>query len=146
MQIKIKRTNITLTPNIEAYLDKKLETLQRFVDAGDGTALCEVEMEKMTHHQTGDVFIAEINLMLGGKQFRVVAQEATPMAAIDGAKDQMLLELGRNKKKERALARHAGAAVKAMQRGLDFAGELPRRGVRLAMWGRKEFRGYWPFK
>jgi len=146
MEIKIKHTNITPTPDVASYLDKKLEAFKKFVE-DDPTAICEVELGKTTkHHQTGDIFFAEINLMQGGRQFRAVAEEATPMAAIDRAKDEVLAELGRSKKKDRILARHAGAAVKAMQKGLDFAGELPRRGAKLASWGRKEFRGYWPFK
>ena len=147
MEIKIKQTNITLTPDIGNYLDKKLEALEKFVDPADTTVLCEVEIGKTTkHHQTGDVFFTEINLILNGKQFRAVAEEGTLLAAIDRAKDDIVLELGRSKKRERTLSRHAGAAVKAMQRGLDIASDLPRRSVKLARWGKKEFRGYWPFR
>jgi hypothetical protein len=68
------------------------------------------------------------------------------MAAIDRARDALALELGRTKARERTLSRHAGAAVKAMQKGLDFVTDLPGRSVKLAKWGKKEFRGYWPFR
>ncbi len=147
MEIKIKQTNATLTPDVAEYLDKKLALLEKFIDPADSTALCEVEVGRSTeHHQSGDIFFCEINVIRGGKQFRARVNEATLMAAIDGTKDALALELGRSNEKERTLSRHAGAAVKAMQKGLEYASDLPRRSVKLATWGKKEFRGYWPFK
>ena len=146
MEVKIKQTNITLTPDVAGYLDKKLEAFEKFV-ADDPTAICEVEVGKTTkHHQTGNIFFAEITLTGAGGQFRAVVEEQTPLAAIDKAKDALLLDLGKTKKKMQTLSRHTGAAIKAMQRGMEFATDLPRRSVKLAKWGKKEFRGYWPFR
>ena len=69
MEVKIKQTNITLTPDIAGYLDKKLEAFEKFV-ADDPTAICEVEVGKTTkHHQTGNIFFAEITLTGAGGQF-----------------------------------------------------------------------------
>ena len=146
MEVKIKKTNVELTPDVAAYLDKKLQAFEKFI-GDDPTAICEVELGKTTkHHQTGNIFFAEITLTGAGSQFRVVSEEGTLMAAIDKAKDALLLELGKSKKRMLTLSRHAGAAVKAMQRGLEFATDLPRRSVKLARWGKDEFRGYWPFR
>src|SRR3989344_1866307 len=147
MEIKIKQTNIVLTPDIAEYLDKKLQILEKFVDPNDTTALCEVEIGKSTeHHQTGAIFFMEINLTLAGKQFRAVAQGETPAVAIDAVKDELALELGRDKKKVLTMTRRSGAAVKAMLRGIDFTPDLKQRSSKLYKWGKKEFRGYWPFR
>ncbi|OGG47006.1 hypothetical protein A2671_00480 [Candidatus Kaiserbacteria bacterium RIFCSPHIGHO2_01_FULL_49_13] len=147
MEIKIKKTNVELTPDVAAYLDKKLEAFEKFIEPTDTTAICEVEIGKVTkHHQTGAVFFTEINLSVSGARFRAVAEEGTLTAAIDRAKDGLLLELGRNKKKRLDRVRRSGAAVKAMLKGIDFTGDIRGRTARAVEWGKKEFRGYWPFK
>jgi len=94
MKISIKTTNITLTPDIKEYLDRKLESLKKFIDAADDTVAVDVELGKSSmHHQTGDVFRAEINVFEGKKSYRAVAEGNDLVSALDGMKDQILHSL-----------------------------------------------------
>jgi ribosomal subunit interface protein len=117
MKINTKATQISLSPDIKDYLDKKLEMVSRFVN--DMEAFCEVEIGRTTkHHAGGDIFRAEINLTIKGKDFRAVSEKESLHAAIDEVKDEILSEIKHFKTKKTALVRRGGAAVKAMLKGI----------------------------
>ena len=62
MQIKIKATNLALTPSISDYAKKRVEMLEKFIAEGSENALIKVEVGKTTqHHKRGEIFRAEIN-------------------------------------------------------------------------------------
>jgi len=119
MDINIKATNITLTPDISDYLDKRLKSFEKYVDAEDTSILLNVEVGKTTdHHKSGDIFRAEINLHISGRDLRSVSEQETLYSAIDDAKDEMTRELRRHKRKRLHLMRRGGARVKAFMRGV----------------------------
>jgi ribosomal subunit interface protein len=64
MQIKIKTTNIELTDAISSYVEEKLQSLEKFaVPHEEENPLLYVEVGKSTnHHQSGDVFRAEVTM------------------------------------------------------------------------------------
>ena len=118
MRHNIKGTNIQLTDAITSYLDKRLATLERFVNADDPTLMVDVEVGKTTfHHQSGDVFRAEINIHVSGKSYRSVAERSDLYSAIDEAKDSMKRELASNKDKRTSLLRRGGQRIKDFVRG-----------------------------
>lgn len=124
MHINIKATHITLTPETSEYLDKRLASLEKLIDPADTSAMADVEVGKTTiHHRRGDVFRAEINVRTAGKQFRAVAQESTLYNAIDKARDEVLREMRRNKRKQIHLLKRGGAKIK------EFTRDLQARGV-----------------
>jgi|SRR3989344_1578335 len=113
MKISIKTTNITLTPDIKEYLDRKLESLKKFIDAADDTVAVDVELGKSSmHHQTGDVFRAEINVFEGKKSYRAVAEGNDLVSALDGMKDQILHSLRNDKTKKMTLIKKTGSRLK----------------------------------
>lgn len=122
MNIHTKATNLTITPDIQDYLDKKMTSLDRLIDPNDTSVSCQVELSKTTnHHKSGDVFRAEINLRKDGKQFRAVSEQESIMAAMDEAKDEIVRELSSFKSKQMTMMRRGGAAIKSMMRGVgDF--------------------------
>lgn len=104
-----------LTSAISDYLSKRLSALDKFVDPTDDSAMCYVEVGKVSHHhKSGDVFRAEINLHLGGKSFRAEAEESDLYAAIDVVKDEMIAELRTHKTKQHNLLRRGGQKIKQM--------------------------------
>ena len=113
MKISIKTTNITLTPDIKEYLDRKLESLKKFIDDADDTVAVDVELGKSSmHHQTGDVFRAEINVFEGKKSYRAVAEGNDLVSALDGMKDQILHSLRNDKTKKMTLIKKTGSRLK----------------------------------
>lgn len=115
MKTNVKATQMELTSAISEYLSKRLSALDKFVDPTDDSAMCYVEVGKVSHHhKSGDVFRAEINLHIGGKSFRAEAQESDLYAAIDVVKDEMIAELRSNKTKTLSLLRRGGQKIKGM--------------------------------
>ncbi|MCH7597786.1 ribosome-associated translation inhibitor RaiA [Patescibacteria group bacterium] len=126
MDINIKVTNITLTPDISDYLDKRLQSFKKYIDPEDTSVLLTVEVGKTTdHHQSGDIFRAEINLHISGHDFRAVSEQETLYSAIDDVKSEMTQELRRHKRKRLHLMRRGGVKVKEFIRGV--AGRVRRR-------------------
>jgi ribosomal subunit interface protein len=118
MNINIKTTNITLKPDTEAYLSKKLLSLQKLIDLEDDSVFAQVELGKTTnHHKSGDVFMAEINLRVGKQRFRAVSKTGDLHAAIDDMKDELVQEVKSKHEKQRTNSRKGGAAIKEIVRG-----------------------------
>lgn len=117
MKINTKGTSINLTPDVTAYLDKKLDVISKFVTEED--AVCGVELSRSTHHNRGDVFSAEITIEIPGREgvFRAEANGETIESAIDGAQEEILSELRRQKRKYLHLLRRGGQRLKDMVRG-----------------------------
>src|SRR3989344_5154226 len=75
MRLNTKATNITLTPDIQEYLEKRVEAIGKIIDLNNSTLLIETELARTTeHHQSGDIFMAEINLTYEGEHFRAVSE------------------------------------------------------------------------
>jgi ribosomal subunit interface protein len=117
MKINTKGSSITLTPDVTAYLDKKLDAVRKLVTEED--AVCSIELSRSTRHNRGDVFGAEITIEIPGREglFRAEAQGETIESAIDGAQEEILSELRRQKRKYLHLLRRGGQKLKDMVRG-----------------------------
>jgi putative sigma-54 modulation protein len=117
MKTNIKATNITITPAIAEYIDRKLGMLEKYFSNPD--TLINIEVGKVSrHHKSGDVFKAEIKINSNGKDYYVVSETEDLYAAIDEAKDDMVQELASESKKSRDLFRKGGAKLKDMLRGM----------------------------
>jgi ribosomal subunit interface protein len=118
MSINIKTTNLSLTPEIDSYLTKKLESLKHIVDFNDDNAFAQVELAKTTnHHQkTDSMYRAEINYRMDGMNGRVVCENEDLNAAIDELKDHLAREIKSKQEKNRDNRREGGAELKEMSR------------------------------
>jgi ribosomal subunit interface protein len=117
----VKATNIELTQEISDYLDKRLQSIEKLIDLNDASAIFDVEVGKTTnHHQTGNIFRAEINLHIAGKQFRATAQAETILNAIDKTEKDIVKELRRAKGKKQRLLKKGGNAIKAFANAVSF--------------------------
>ncbi|MEK7138019.1 MAG: ribosome-associated translation inhibitor RaiA [Patescibacteria group bacterium] len=102
MKITIKATNLDLTPSLNTYIENKLGTLARLVKKFDSEGLADarIEVARTTrHHHKGDVFMAEINLHLGGKTLRITEKNEDIRKAIDIAKHKLHQEIEKFKSK-----------------------------------------------
>jgi len=114
MEVRIKATNMSLTPGIADYVKKRLSSLEKYIDPNETTINCYVEVGRTTkHHKQGDVFRAEINFHIKGEDFRAVSETSSLHAAIDEAKDEMVRKLRKHKVRQEKSFKKGGAEVKA---------------------------------
>jgi putative sigma-54 modulation protein len=118
MKTNVKATNITLTPAITDYIDKRIDILNKYFRE-DEEVLVNVEVGKSTqHHKSGDVFRAEIQVDADQGVFYAAIETEDLYSSIDQAKDQMARELSSDKKKSQSLLRRGGAKIKNILKGI----------------------------
>lgn len=118
MNINLKSTNIEFTSSIKDYVERRINGLEKFIHhIIDNSVQAWVEIGKTTrHHQTGDVFRAEIQIHMP-RYARSVRAEATCddlRAAIDKAHDEIKLELEKIKGRKMSLTRRGARLFKRL--------------------------------
>ncbi len=120
MQVNSKATGLNLSTDLDSYLEKRLEAVEKLIPDGV-RVVCDVELARPSeHHEKGNVFRAEINLEVDGKMYRATAEAETIQAAIDGMQGNLLQEMRRDKRKNTTLMRQGGARVKNFLRGFGI--------------------------
>ena len=92
----ITKTDIELTPALEAYLEKKFSQLDKFVAAVAKTnpAELKIEIERTTkHHRKGDVYRVVASFRTARIRLRADAEAEDVRVAIDAAKDTLREEI-----------------------------------------------------
>ena len=118
-KVNIKYTNLEPTPAIEEYLNKKLAKIGKFAEREQDEVILRVEVGKTTrHHQSGEIFRAEIQTRITGQDVRAVTERDDLYAAIDEAKEEILRELKNTKSKRDTTLRKSGRRVKHMLKRL----------------------------
>ncbi len=113
--IQFKATNTELEGTLQDLIEQKMQTLEKFL--GDDTSVkCEVEFEKVTAQQSGQIHRVEVNLFRNGKLFRAEATEDSFEKAIDEVRDELDKELRRDRKKKETMLKRGGRAIKQMLR------------------------------
>ena len=134
MKITIKGTNIQLSDSIYEYIQKKIGGLDKFMQGigepldklgvkGNPPYECWVEVERTTkHHQSGDIFRAEIQIKLPGVEgVRTESTQWDLHQAIDEAKGEMQRQLKRYKRKQSAKGKSEARKAKDMTRFSESA-------------------------
>lgn len=131
MRLNLKATNITLTDDVRSYLEKRLLTLDKLIAIEDPAVMIDVELGRSTkHHQSGDIFFAEINVYRGKETFRAVSNRPDLNSAIDDMRDEIAGELSARKGKIISLSRRGGQIAKAILKGSYGGLEYLRRPAR----------------
>lgn len=117
MQIHLRGNNLELTDAIKNYAEKKASGLEKYAPKYPNMPDLQVwvEVGKTTnHHQSGDIFRAEIQFQLPheAKMIRTESQTADLYAAIDEAHDEMKNKLQNTKDKKVSLLRRGRESVK----------------------------------
>lgn len=91
--------------------------LEKFFSGAD-EVLVNVEVGRTTkHHKSGDIFRAEIHILIGGQEYYSVAETEDLYAAIDEVKDEIAEKLSSKRKKTIDLFRRGGAKIKDLLKG-----------------------------
>lgn len=119
MDLRIKTSDYDMPREVADYLDDKIHSIQKLLAGDADTARCEVELGRaIGHSQQGDVWRAEIIVHHEGKRHVATATGESVNAAIDVAKDEILQQLRKSKRRYFSLAKRMGARFKKWaQRG-----------------------------
>lgn len=114
MKIILKSKNLEITQSVEDYLQKKLDSLEKFVkDFNQELLIADIEVGRTTfHRKSGDVFRAEINLSLGGELLRAEAESDDLFAAIDEVRDDLELKIKKFKTKKETIFKRGARSIK----------------------------------
>lgn len=112
--INFKKTNVDVPNGLLNLIEQKLHTLEKYI--GEAPVVCDVEFERVSTQQQGDVFRIEVNLAVNGKLYRAEATEDSFEKAIDEVRDELDKELRRSRDKEGTLLRRGGRKIKDMLR------------------------------
>lgn len=119
MSTNIKATNMELTSAITDYVNKKVESINKFVSFGEEVIIY-VEVGKTTkHHKQGDYFKAEFGVTINGENFFTDSEESDLYKAIDDAKDELIRKIKNNKDKKSTLFKRGATSVKKMMKGIS---------------------------
>lgn len=113
--INHKKNGLELSDELLNLVDEKLRSLEKFIE--DAPTVCDVEFEKVTDQQQGDVYRLEVNLEVNGKLYRAEATMESFEHAIDEVRDELDKEMRRTSKKKETLFRKGSRKIKEMLRG-----------------------------
>jgi len=113
MNIAIQTKNIEMTDAIRSYVEKKLQGLDRFANTEESKLQIQVEVGRTSGtRESGDVFRAEINMGINGKQFYAVSRKEDLNAAIDDVKNEIVRQMKKSKGKDTTAVRKGQRTVK----------------------------------
>jgi len=113
MNINIKATQIELSDEIRGRVDKALESISKVLDASGDQLVGQVEVGKISnHHQSGDIFKAEMNLQSKGEVFYAVSEKSDLSAALEDVKDTIVADIKKAKGKQQSMLRRGGNKAK----------------------------------
>ncbi len=115
----IKTKNMDLTPDVSAQVHSKLDVIEKFLTPHeDLQVLAEVEVGiDSTHHQKGDVYIAEVNVTARGDMYRASAKGESVAVALDKLKDEISRVISRSENKKNTAFRRGSRLIKKMFTG-----------------------------
>jgi ribosomal subunit interface protein len=119
MDIRIKQTDYSITPDVQNYLDQKLASLEKLLGSEAALARVDVELGRDAGGQRhGEhMWFAEITIRTpGGDDARATNRASGINAAIDDVKEEIETQLRRNKKFHIKMIKRSGQALKRFMR------------------------------
>jgi len=110
MNIAIKATHIDLTEAIKQYAEEKVAGLAKFIDPLDA----KVELERDRNHRSGEVFRAEVSVLVGGRHMIADATAVDLYAAIDLVIPKIKEQISKFKDKRNDLEKKGAREAKAL--------------------------------
>lgn len=111
LQITYKYNDHEEAKALTSVVEAKLSSLHKFIDDG-AVALCEIEFEKVSPQQSGNVYRMEANVTINGKMHRAEATEGSFEKALDEVRSELDKELRRAKGKQASILKRAGRKLK----------------------------------
>lgn len=109
--INYKFNDLAEVQELTSIIEQKCASLEKYLH-GTGSAICDVEFQKVAPQQHGSVHRVEINLQIDGTLYRAEATEDSFEKAIDEVRDELDKELRRAKDKQETLVKQGGRELK----------------------------------
>ena len=120
MHIIITGVHMEITDAIRTYTLEKMKTLEKYTDKADTSTKLQIELSKTSnHHVHGQVFKAEAQLHLRGKEISLETTEEDLYKSVDMLKDMLSRELAQHKDKSKSLIRKSAHTVKNLFKKLS---------------------------
>ena len=99
MNINIHAKNLELNPPLRAFIEEKMADLEHLIgDSGPSQVQVEVGIPSQ-HHNSGDIYYAEVNLNIAGKLLRAESKNFDLHSAIVDVKDELKVQIKKFKEK-----------------------------------------------
>ncbi len=117
MKIIIKTTNFNLTEDLRNYIEKKIGSLEKYIQVSPKGKIFEikahVEIKKTTrHHQTGPFLKAKCQIFLPKKSLRAESQQKDIRLATDEIRKELKREIKRYKGGFKSLMKRRARNIK----------------------------------
>ena len=115
MDIRVKATNYEMTPEIENYLNERINTLPKFLGSNADLTRCEVEIGRDAGRPRhgANIWFAEIRLVIPGEDAVYARNNSESVnGAIDDVKQEIERQLRKVKRREIQGSRRVGAKIK----------------------------------
>ena len=119
MDIRVKTTDYSMTPDTSSYLDERIRSLEKLLASDAETARCEVELGRDAGRPRhgANIFFAEMHVICpGGANVYARNNAETINAAIDDVKEEVERQLLRERKLHIRMWRKGGAYAKRLMR------------------------------
>ncbi len=117
MNITIKATKYTFTPEEEMLIEKKLAAPLRLLGEESDNALLEIDVEQAPPEgRSSEPYRLIANLKVNGKVFHAEAVKPSPESAADTVRRELEAEIRKTRGRARKLFKRGGAAIKKMLR------------------------------
>lgn len=117
MNITIKATKYTLSPEAEALIEEKLAAPLRLLGEKGDHALLEIEIEEAPPEgRSSQPCRLVARLTIDDKVFHAEAVKPTPESAADRVRSDLEAEIRHSRGRTRRLMKRGGAAIKRMVR------------------------------
>ena len=99
MKFNIRSKTITIDERIREIIESKIGTLSKII-IHDEVIPVDVELEKDTHHQKGDIFKLDAQFVLkGGKLIRATTEKDSIVNAVNEVKKELEVQINKHNKK-----------------------------------------------
>jgi len=119
MDIRIKATDYEMTPDIESYLNQRLEALEKYIGENVELARCEVELGRDAGRPRHgkNIYFAEMRVISPGENDVYARNNSESVnGAIDDVKEEVERQLRKRKRTNLYYLRKSGAMLKRLMR------------------------------
>jgi len=116
MKIQIEFKNLSPTPELKTFIERKINSLEKFIRKIHGHKAEEIEsfieLRRGMHHQRGCIFNVAAQVVIPGKIFKAETSCNTLQRSVNLIKQELQAEIEKQKEKRMAQAKRGARRIK----------------------------------